>query len=710
MTSLIRGLDRALSSGSSRKRRRKRKEDKAAFRPDIEGLRAIAVLFVLIWHAGVSWLPGGFVGVDVFFVVSGFLMTTILHREHVRYGRISVAEFYGRRARRLIPASTLTLLATGLATFLVLPDTRWRDIGLDIAAAGGYLVNWRLADRAVDYLAQDTAPSPIQHFWSLSIEEQFYIFWPLLIVLLAWVIKRTGGSATAVTFAALVIIAAGSLAWSVYLTDADASRAYFVTTTRLWELALGGLVALAMPLFHKMPKMSAAALAWIGVAGILGTGFLLTTAVPFPGFIALIPTAATALVLAAGPAAGNAGPVRILANKPTQWIGGCSYSMYLWHWPVLVIGGYWITDGLREISVIEGVVLVALSVLPAWLSLKFVEDPIRRAETFVDSVKNSMALAFLGIGISVVVGLLVTAVVPRAPDAYQSSYVPSQSDEVVAADQPMGAEVLGDDPLTSTAAALVDKVPSITPSPQAANADNPDVNDCQLNYTQVIPKFCEYGDKESDIEVALVGDSHAGQWIPAMEAVAAERGWKLVVATKSACPYLDIAVFSDNLNRPYDECRAWNEQMGAYLTGPGKPDAVVLSYGVYNTGDRNLLISGAQARWGPLVAQGTKVIVIRDTPAPGRNVPDCVAEHGDRLTACARSRDEALAKRDQSQAAAVEAVPGVQMVDLTDWICPGSQCSPVIGGVLVFRDNTHMTATYSRSLTPQLAKRFPSVP
>ncbi|KUI39169.1 hypothetical protein AU194_14120 [Mycobacterium sp. GA-2829] len=665
---------------------------------------------MLIWHAGVPWLPGGFVGVDVFFVVSGFLMTTILHREHVRYGRISVTEFYGRRARRLIPASTLTLLATGLATFLVLPETRWRDIGLDIAAAGGYLVNWRLADRAVDYLAQDTAPSPVQHFWSLSIEEQFYIFWPLLIVLVAWVVKRAQGSATGVTFAALGVIAAGSLAWSVYLTDADASRAYFVTTTRLWELALGGLVALAMPLFLKMPKMSAVALAWIGVAGILGTGFLLTTAVPFPGSIALIPTVATALVLAAGPAAGNAGPVRIFANKPTQWIGGCSYSMYLWHWPVLIIGGYWITDGLREISVIEGVVLVTLSVLPAWFSLKFVENPIRRAETFVDSVKNSMALAFLGIGISVAIGLLVAAAVPRAPDAYQSRYVPPQSDEVVAADQPIGAEVLGDDPLASTAAALLDKVPSITPSPQAANADNPDVSDCQLNYTEITPKFCEYGNKDADIEVALVGDSHAGQWIPAMEAVAAERGWKLVVSTKSACPYVDIAVFSDNLNRPYDECRAWNEQMGAYLTGAGKPDAVVLSYGVYNTGDMDLLISGAQVRWAPLVAQGTKVIVIRDTPAPGRNVPDCVAEHQDRLTACARPRDEALAKRDQSQPAAVEAVPGVQMVDLTDWICPGPQCAPVIGGALVFRDNTHMTATYSRSLAAQLAKRFPSVP
>ncbi|CAN3127743.1 acyltransferase family protein [Mycobacterium sp. smrl_JER01] len=519
------------------------------FRPDIEGLRALAVLFVLIWHAGVPWLPGGFIGVDVFFVVSGFLMTSILHREQIasRRGMVNVGEFYARRARRLVPASLLTLIATAIATFVILPETRWRDIGFDIAAAGGYLVNWRLADRAVDYLQQDAAASPIQHFWSLSVEEQFYVFWPLLLVGIAVLVRLIRFSITKATFAGLALIAVASLAWSSYLTDAEPGRAYFVTTTRLWELAIGGLVALALPSLAKLPMSIAAAFAWIGLASIVGTGFLLTTTVPFPGMVALIPTVGAALVIASGPAAGPYGPIRMCTNRLVLWIGGCSYSIYLWHWPFIVIGGYWVTEGLRETSVTEGVGLALLSVLPAWLSLRFVENPLRRSEELIESVRKSLTLAFLGIAVSLVAGLLLASLTPRpAPTNYISKYVPPPGVEK----EPFGAEVLGDNPVESPAA-LVGAIDVISPSPQAAPDDNPAIylDGCHLSFEETEPRFCDYGDLSSSVEVAVVGDSHAAQWLPALQSVALDRAWKLKVSTKSSCPYLGIAVLS-NTGRP----------------------------------------------------------------------------------------------------------------------------------------------------------------
>lgn len=702
----------APQSEEGRRRRRRRAKQTDAFRPDIEGLRCIAVLFVLIWHAGVPWLPGGFVGVDVFFVISGFLMTTILHREMLatKHGKVDVWAFYGRRARRLIPASAVTLVTTALATFLILPETRWRDIGFDVAAAGGYVVNWVLADRAVDYLERGTAPSPILHFWSLSIEEQFYIFLPVLLVVLAWIVQKVGRSLTVTTFAVMAVIAAMSLAWSIYYTDVDPGRAYFVTTTRLWELALGGLVALSMPLMQKLPTVIAAAAAWIGVAGIAATGLLLTTTIPFPGAIALVPTVSTAIVIAAGPSAGPHGPVRIFNNKPVQWIGGCSYSLYLWHWPVLIIGGYYITDGLRDITMLEGVVLVTMSVLPAWLSLRYIENPVRNSTIMLDSVRNSMTLAFFGIVTSLIAGLSLAMAVPKAPPTgYVSQYVPPGGVE----GKPVGAEVLVPDPLTSPAGIMVDFVKTITPSPQAAPDDNPPLyaNGCHLPRDQVTPNWdaCTYGDTESDVTVVLTGDSKAAQWMPALQAIASERGWKLVVSTKSACPFLSVAVRYED--QPYDQCVAWNREVQDYLARE-KPAAVILSYGNYGWAAlrRPELIAAAESSWGPVIDRGTSVAVIRDSPQSPVNLPECVAAHLDRLTACATPRNDALKDRDWSQPDLVAAVPGAQLVDMTDWICPAELCAPVIGGVLVYRDNEHLTATYSRSLAGPLGAALAGLP
>jgi peptidoglycan/LPS O-acetylase OafA/YrhL len=689
-------------------------------REDIEGLRAIAVVFVLLWHAGVTQLPGGFVGVDVFFVVSGFLMTSILHREMNSNGRhrISILGFYARRARRLIPASTLTLAATAFAAWLILPITRWWEIGTDILASGFYVVNWRLADRSVDYLAQDNAPSPVQHFWSLSIEEQYYLVWPLVVFAVGWLIYRVfGGSPRIWILSVLAAVFAASLTWSILETSSDPGRAYFVTTTRVWELALGGLVAVSVVYFDRTPKYLAAGFAWVGVAVIIGTGFVLTTDVPFPGSVALIPTVATAAVIAFGPAAGNAGPGRpsgfgrpnaegdkgLPYRQPIQLIGGLSYSLYLWHWPFIVIGGYFITDGLRDITVLEGLLLVAVSVIPAWLSYRFVESPFQHKRYFKDSTSRSLMIALFGLLIVAYSGGFLMSDPDARPNDGTASSIPyvAPGEEV----QAYGAMVLGDSPRTSPAGKVVSNVERILPNPTQGANDNPPVYDdgCHRDQTQTDALPCTYGNAASGFTVALVGDSHAAHWVNALQYVAAERDWKLQSYTKSACPFLVGTVRGDQ-GQPYTSCVKWNENVRALLTGPNKPDLVVLSNSDYTVLSGGSMGEAMAPAWRALTDAGVPVIVLTDTPSSKLVVPECVAAHRDSLQDCVTSRGEALTKQGQSQREAAALAPGVELVDLNDWICPGDQCPAVIGETLVYRDKTHMTATYSRSLGPQLDK------
>ncbi|MFC6344189.1 acyltransferase family protein, partial [Nocardioides hankookensis] len=351
-------------------------------RTDIQGLRAIAVALVVVYHLAPTTLTGGFVGVDVFFVVSGFLITSHLLLRRPSRPR-HLLEFWGRRIRRLLPASLLVLLLTLVATRLVAPVTQWDVTARQSAAAATYWVNWLLASDSVDYLAAAAAPSPVQHFWSLSVEEQFYLGWPVLVLLLGQlaVITRVAGSLPRLrllVLAGLGLVVALSLAWSVHLTDTDPARAYFVTTTRIWELGLGGLVAgfvvLREPPGRRLPPPVAAGAAWLGVAAIVTSGVAYSGATPFPGWQALVPVGGTALVLGAAAGTQIWSPGRILALPPLQWLGDISYSVYLWHWPLIVLVPGVSGDHLGALD--KTAIVVATLVLAA-LTKRYVEDAFR---------------------------------------------------------------------------------------------------------------------------------------------------------------------------------------------------------------------------------------------------------------------------------------------------------------------------------------------
>ncbi|MFC4016793.1 acyltransferase family protein [Micromonospora sp. GCM10011542] len=680
----------------------------------MEGLRALAVILVLAGHAGEQLVPGGFVGVDVFFVISGFLITGLLVAEVNRTGRLSLTGFYARRAKRLLPAAVVVLIASLLLTIAFLPRTRWSATGWDVVLSGLYAMNWRLAEQSVDYLASNQAPSIVQHFWSLGVEEQFYLVWPLLLAAAVW-FGRGQYARTGYLLVALALVALPSFAWSVWLTEDNPARAYFVTTTRMWELALGGFLALlAGQLQRLLPRLVAATLAWCGLAAIVASAALLTEDSAFPGYLALAPTLGTAAVIAGGPAAGGVGPAMLLALRPVRAVGAISYSLYLWHWPLLVVA----EARFGELTTAAGLAVAAVSVVPAALTYRFIENPIRMSTTLAWEPARSLRLGALCTGVSLLAGLAFQFTVwppagSPAPPALAVPAVAGTGVPVAANPTVRGAAALGRSPATSDAGLPVDRVGRFVPDPLVASKDGPDAwrDGCHVDQRSSAVRSCQYGDPDASFTVALAGDSHAGQWLPALQGVAGSKQWRLKSYTKSSCPFIDGAVALDN--RPYPSCTEWNDELRALLTGAERPDVLVVSTSLYVmirngepvTSQAQAAFADALRRtWAAMAAAGIPVIVLRDTPYHDMDIAECVSVNPRKLTRCASPRDKVLAAGGgPAHEAAARDNDKVHLVDLNPAICPRERCAPVIGGALVYRDNNHITATYAATLAPLLA-------
>jgi peptidoglycan/LPS O-acetylase OafA/YrhL len=696
------------------------------FRRDIEGLRALAVGFVILFHAKFLGLTGGFIGVDVFFVVSGFLITSLLINEHSSVGEISLKNFYARRARRLLPASALVIGLTALASRIWLEPLRLKDIGTDAVASGGFFANILFGVRSTDYLQAGQPPSPFQHFWSLSVEEQFYIVWPALLMLLLWKSRERHTRA----IVAVSILSVASLALCIWQTTQSQPWAFFGLHTRAWELGIGALVALCWKYVEQLPTNFRAVIGWLGLFAIVVSGLTITEKMAFPGKLALLPVVATALVLMAGQHA-HWGPQRILSLQPLQWIGARSYSIYLWHWPVLIIAE---SHAARALTVTERLIAIAASVIAASLSHHFLENPVRHSVSLQAKPRLALmvggALIVMSLGVGFVLRTssvaLSTDVIAEAPVAIASTTT-STTAPVVSTDStvapvetttslvtipegPPPSIVNPTAPIDAViAGALTDEVPAnLQPSLRGASGDKPEIydNGCHVNLISIEPKICEYGDTTSDFTVALYGDSHAAQWFPALNQIAIDHQWRLIILTKMGCTAIDLITANSLVGPTYPGCRPWREKVLERLSAENVRVVFMTNSNRLtdpSTGQPfadSIVKAGSATLITQLQSMGISPIVITDTPYPGTDVPICLSKAIKNVGSCAVSRDKGIRANRQQTSIDVAVDNNAQYLDVSHWVCSLDTCPVITGNILMYRDSHHLTTTYVQFLTP----------
>lgn len=709
-----------------------------SFRPDLEGLRGVAILLVVLFHAGVAGVSGGFVGVDVFFVLSGFLITGLLVRERERSGRISLRAFYARRARRILPASAVVLVATLAASWIFLAPLDLPRVAEDGVAVALSVGNIRFAANATDYFAADVMPSPLLHYWSLGVEEQFYLIWPTLLILAARGPRPRVGAGLA-----LAIVVVGSFVASTLLTDISAPWAFYSLPTRAWQLGLGGLLAVLWGQIARVPRPVTVPIGWLGLLAVLASIVIIDSSTPYPGLAALLPTLGSAAVIFGGLGRWSVGTILVAA--PLRFLGRISYSLYLIHWPVLVLPAAGLALG-EQLPFEARIGLAGLSVALATASYRLIEEPIHRGRRFALPPGRTLALAGATIAASVLIAVGVDARATQILDAESSGPVSAETGPIASPSAPPSTtprasatpgRTTRPKPSPGAATPKPTRTPRPTPPPtsrpttvppligpiplpagvqpslrDAANDWDPLLGDhCLAQELQVQPPDCVYGNKNGTYTVALVGDSHAEQWFPAVLRIADARGWRLLPFIKFSCRFVDLPEYSRVLKRPYTECDQWKEIVVSRLQSIRPDLTLVASAGglaPMNPADANPQRQGvAMARL--LVRIPGRIAVIMDTPQSNYDVPSCISRHVADTTLCATPRQAALTWYHGILERAAVAGSGAALVDLTNAICPNDPCPVVLDGMIVYRDSFHLTATFAASLADQLASALAAV-
>jgi peptidoglycan/LPS O-acetylase OafA/YrhL len=680
-------------------------------RLDIQGLRAVAVVAVIAAH--VTGVPqGGFVGVDVFFVISGFLITGLLLRETARTGTISFRKFYERRAKRILPAAVIVLAATVAASFALLGGSGGRSVGIDALFSASFAGNWRFAIEGVDYFAEGTPPSPLQHFWSLGVEEQFYLIWPwvmLAIVALAarsgWRDKRT----RRLTRTVIIALSLASFVWALIETRTNPTFAYFSTFSRAWELGIGAILAFlpGLPISLLLRRI----LAWGGIAGIaLSVAVISEASALWPAPLALLPVLSTALVIVAGMHAPDDelayGPW-LLTNRVATYLGDISYSLYLWHFPVAILGVTLLPAGSKRYYLAAIVLTLALSIA----SFHLVENPARRATWFRWSGGRIRGVTRAWLPVAVALGAVCAlgAAGIAGTAGLRGEAEPGPTAQVVADPTETPADPEHVDPtecwgagsmLRPDACADVD-LGAIQPAADALLGDTGGAYEC-YNAQDAPVKSCAYGPDDADLKVALVGDSHAAALLPALWPQLDALGWSVDTYLGRGCALVD------HVDGPTD-CDAARPDINAAVTS-GDYDVVLTT----STRKFALDADDQKAILTRIRDAGSQVIVVRDNPLPTDEAIACATRIGASADdQCGTSESIAL-ENPHSLADAAEDLD-MPVVDLTDLYCADGFCPAIIGNTRVYRDSAgHTTATWattiSRSLGEALRDAMPAEP
>ena len=690
-------------------------------RPDIQALRAVAVSAVVGYHLWPHALPGGFVGVDVFFAISGFLITRQLAAELARDGRLSLTRFWARRIRRLLPAA-LVVLAVCLAVLLSsMPRLTWADNLRQIRAAAVYGLNWLLGHDAIDYLAAEHSPSLVQHYWSLSVEEQFYLGWPFLL-LVAFLLGRRRGLTVM-----LAGVAVASFVLSVRWTAAQPAMAFYATPTRAWEFAVGGLVALRRSGRHRASRPALrSATAWAGLGLIGASLFVIGAAEAFPGWIAILPVAGAGLVLGSEAPRVRWSPLPAMRLRPVQWVGDVSYSLYLWHWPLIVALPWQLHHALRAP---EKVAIAATSLVLAGLTKVLVEDPVRRGRAFHRRRWPSYALAFVGVGI------LLTTTSAEAARIHRQ-----QLADIAAASRTRQAEErqierqLAAPPPSPSPAAVAPAHPAVTvprscfgaaailpvnrcalPFRRPAHLDTEFAQqdgagyDCLQQLDATTPQPCVFGDRlHPRRTIAIVGNSHARRLAPALDLYGQRHHWKIVLAAEIDC--LGQTSRPTSVQSAALPCLRWSAAVQRLLLRMPRLTAVLFvshrSADEYLAGrgasvtDRAVTRQRVLATWSRFRARGARVMVTEDVPGmrPAQD-PQCIAMSTAVNDPCSTRRASVLRPNFLTDLALSHPAAATYL-PLHQYFCDATRCHGLIGGVVVYFDSHHLTDTYSRSMAP----------
>jgi peptidoglycan/LPS O-acetylase OafA/YrhL len=675
---------------------------RSGVRLDIQGLRAVAVLAVIGEHARLPFLSGGYVGVDVFFVLSGFLITSLLVREADRDGRVSLRDFYARRARRILPAATLVLVAVVVFAALELPYRAVERITADAAWAAAFLANVHFGHLGTDYFSQGLPPSPVQHYWSLSIEEQFYLVWPgLLALLLLAHRKRGSGSPWRLVIAVAGALCLASLAWCLVETGTDATSAYFSSLARAWELGAGMLLALAARRLTSIPGTVRHLLTIGGLAAIAVAVLGFDARTPFPGWHALVPVLGTVAVVAAGIGTDAVGVGRVLTLRPITWIGDLSYSLYLWHWPVLVL---WAARTGPERSRLETLALLLVILALSTASYYLVENPVRRGRWFRVSRVRGLVLwpVALAVVVVAVLGARQLAGVRLDHRIEQSQqYAGLRTDNVpVRAELALSLEQADRDSPIAFPLASLGQVDDL-----ARDLWNYEY-DCWVTRDHSTAKICPVGDLGADRTLVVLGDSHAGQWVPAFDDIGRAHGYRVVPLIKYGCIPYDVPQLVGNGSRSYTECGDFKEWALSEISDLDPDVVYVASRAIPPSTDvpperqRAAWYDGVRSYTERLLDIVPDVRLLGDT-SPLRFEPiDCLTDTDATMGTCTDDESPLVRTANQLTARAARDT-GAAYLDPTPLLCLDARCPAFAGGRMTHANADHLSIDWARHIVPE---------
>ena len=642
-----------------------------AFRPDLQGLRALAIALVVLAHAGMPGVAGGFIGVDIFFVLSGYLITGLLLRERIATGGVRFLDFIARRLKRLLPALLAMLIIAMPAAYLLLSDYEFTEQTTSVAYAASWTSNLFFAFTTFDYFAELHRRDLFLHTWSLGVEEQFYLLWPLLTVAVYTVAVRRGESGR--RWRLLVAVGSlflGSLLLSLLWSPTQTMWAYYLTPARVWQFCLGAMVFIGLELDRPANGESTFAgserllrlLALLGFVAIVGSAVLLHPGLVYPGYWALLPSCGAAAIIGAGCTGVRSGVVqRVLAHRALVWLGDRSYSLYLWHWPLLMLGFAWGLAGNPSATI----ALVLLAVFIAMASYRWIELPFWKGRFGrIDALRG---IAYAGVSI-LFVGVTMAQLRVSAVDVH------------------------------SLAAAFANAAREDMPALYSMGCDD------WIFSAEVNP--CVIGDPEAPRTAVLLGDSVGVHWYSLFPATFRSPGWRVVVLTKSSCAWVDEDYNYFGPEGRYQVCTDWREAVLGYLQSI-RPDVVFVgSAPTYAFSDQQW-VQGSRRLLERIAASAVDVVLIAGTPKLSFNGPGCLrrryaATDGAVSSAddvCSESLDGKPAQRVLPLLArATEGLDNVGLLNLNDLVCPDGLCSARRpGGVVVFRDERHLTDTFVRA-------------